>query len=133
MNTSDSTDTTETNRTLHVRVDTPDNAFDRVEERLATIDAGERPESLFEVVLQSEDDLQRLLSAKNIELLRVIAREEPESIRDLCRQVDRDIRQVQDALSTLERLGFVEFEESGQSKRPRVWYDDITIDVPIGA
>ena len=133
MNTSESTDTTETDRTLRVRVDTPGNAFDRVEDRLAAIDAGETPEPLFEVVLQSEEDLQRLLSAKNIELLRVIAREEPGSIRDLCRRVDRDIRQVHDALSRLEEMGLVEFDESGRSKRPRVWYDDITIDVPIGA
>lgn len=133
MNKSEPTDTTETDRTLRVRVDTPDAAFDRVEERLAAIDADETPEPLFEVVLQSEDDLQRLLSAKNIELLRVIAREEPESIRDLCRRVDRNIRQVHDALSRLEEMGLVEFEESGRSKRPSVWYDDITIDVPIGA
>ena len=133
MSTSEPTDTTETDRTLRVRVDTPDNAFDRVEDRLAAIDDGETPEPLFEVVLQSEDDLQRLLSAKNIELLRVIAREEPESIRDLCRRVDRDVRQVHDALSRLEEMGLVEFEEAGRSKRPQVWYDDITIDVPIRA
>lgn len=133
MSESEPTDTTGTGRTIRVRVDTPDNAFDRVEERLATIDAGETSEPLFEVVLRNEDDLQRLLSAKNVELLRVIARDEPESIRDLCRRVDRNIRQVHDALSRLEGMGLVEFEEAGRSKRPRVWYDDITIDVPIRA
>ena len=132
MNTTDTTDQTDTERTLTVRVGTPDEAFDRVEEQLAAIDEGREPEPLFEVVLQREDDLQRLLSPKNIELLRIIARDEPTSIRDLCRRVDRDIRQVHDNLDELETLGLVEFEQSGRAKRPRVWYDDIEIEVPIG-
>ena len=132
MNKTDTTDQTDTKRTLTVRVGTPDEAFDRVEEQLAAIDEGREPEPLYEVVLQREEDLQRLLSPKNIELLRIIARDEPTSIRNLCRRADRDIRQVHDNLGELETLGLVEFEQSGRAKRPRVWYDDIEIEVSIG-
>ncbi|KTG11324.1 hypothetical protein AUR64_04380 [Haloprofundus marisrubri] len=118
-------------RTLTVRVGTPDNAFDAVEAKLAAVEAGDEPEPLYEVVLQREEDLQRLLSAKNVQLLQTIAREEPQSIREAARLVDRDVRQVHDNLSELETLGLVEFEQVGRSKRPTVWYDDINIELPV--
>ncbi|POG54147.1 HVO_A0114 family putative DNA-binding protein [Haloferax marisrubri] len=118
-------------RTLTVRVGTPDNAFDAVEAQLAALEAGDEPEPLYEVVLQREEDLQRLLSARNVQLLQTIAREEPQSIREAARLVGRDVRQVHDNLSELETLGLVEFEQVGRSKKPTVWYDDINIELPV--
>ena len=82
--------------------------------------------------LRDADELGRLLSAKNVELLRTIAREEPDSIRELCRLVNRDIRQVSDNLAELEALGIVELQQDGRAKRPRFEYDEIDIRVPIG-
>lgn len=125
------TEHTATNRTLTVRVASPDDAFDDVADQLAAIDRGEEPEPLSRVTFQRETDLQRLLSPKNIELLRTIARESPGSIRELARLVDRDIRQVHDNLRDLESYGLVEVEQAGRAKRPTVWYDDIEIEIPI--
>jgi predicted transcriptional regulator len=118
-------------QTLTVRVGTPDDAFDAVESQLAALEVGDEPEPLYEVVLQREEDLQRLLSAKNVQLLQTIAREEPQSIREAARLVDRDVRQVHDNLSELETLGLVEFEQVGRSKKPTVWYDDIRIELAV--
>jgi predicted transcriptional regulator len=118
-------------RTLTVRVDTPDDAFDAAEAELAAFEPGDEPESLYEVVLKRAEDLQRLLTANNVQLLQTIAREEPQSIRATARLVDRDIRPVHDNLSELERLGLVEFEEVGRAKKPTVWYDDISIELPV--
>lgn len=125
------TEHTPTDRTLTVRVASSDDAFDDVADRLAAIDRGEEPEPLYRVTFQREKDLQRLLSPKNIELLRTIARESPGSIRELARLVDRDIRQVHDNLRDLETYGLVDVEQAGRAKRPTVWYDDIEIEVPI--
>jgi len=72
-----------------------------------------------------------LLSAKNLELLRAIASEDPESIRALARTVDRDVKNVSTALDDIEALGLVEFERDGQAKRPTIWYDDIEIAVDL--
>lgn len=122
---------TPTDRTLTVRVASPDDAFDDVADRLDALDRGEESEPLYRVTFQREKDLQRLLSAKNIELLRAIARESPRSIRELARMVGRDIRQVHDNLRELETYGLVDVEQTGRAKRPTVWYDDIEIEVPI--
>ena len=81
--------------------------------------------------LPDEAALARLLSARNLELLRAIASEDPESIRALARTVDRDVKNVSTALDDIEALGLVEFERDGQAKRPTIWYDDIEIAVDL--
>lgn len=47
------------------------------------------------------------------------------------RLVDRDVRQVHDDLTELERMNLLRFETDGRAKQPIVWYDDIDIEVPI--
>jgi predicted transcriptional regulator len=133
MNTVPDHDNPSTHRTLTVRVASPADAFDDIEERFEALDRNEEINPLFRVTFQREEDLQRLLSAKNIQILRSIARESPESIRALARSVGRDIRQVHDNLEELETYGLVVFEEEGRAKRPSVWYDEIEIEVPITA
>lgn len=125
-------ETTRDDRTvLTVRVAPAADAFDELEERFETLDAGEKPAPLHEVVLQRESDLTHLLAPRNVELLRTIARESPASIRETARMVERDVRQVHDDLTDLARLNLLVFEQDGRAKRPAVWYDDIDIELPI--
>ncbi len=120
-------------RVLTVRVAPTEESFDELQERFEALDAGEEPEPMYEVVLRREVDLNRLLSEKNVELLRTIAREEPKSIRETARLVERDVHQVHDNLSDLEQLNLIRFENDGRANRPVVWYDSIDIKLPIGS
>lgn len=104
---------------------------EEVEERLRALDRGETPEPYFERVYHDVDDLHRVTRPKNLELLRAIVREEPASIRETARLVDRDVRQVHRNLEELESLGLVEFEDDGRSKRPTVWYDELNVELPL--
>jgi predicted transcriptional regulator len=130
MNDQPTIDSTE-QRTLTVRVASPEEVFDDLEERFDALAAGETPEPRFEVVLQREEDLTELLRSRNLTLLRTISREEPASIRETARMVDRDVRQVHDDLTRLAELNLLRFEPNGSAKRPIVWYDDIDIELPI--
>lgn len=77
--------------------------------------------------------LSRFLSDRNLELLETITREQPESIRETARLVDRDYREVHRNLSELEDLGLIDFEGGGpgKAKRPVVEYDDIEVAIPL--
>ena len=79
--------------------------------------------------------LSRFLSDRNLELLETITREQPGSIREAARLVDRDYREVHRNLSELEDLGLIHFEggEPGKAKRPVVDYDDIEVAIPLGS
>ncbi|SFS09903.1 Predicted transcriptional regulator [Halomicrobium zhouii] len=119
----------ESERVLHIRFERSDS--DRIEETLQAIDAGETPEPYFECTFHDSDQLHQVTRPKNLELLRTIAREEPDGIRETARLVDRDVRQVHRNLTELEDLGLIDFETDGQSKHPHVWYDTIEVDLPL--
>lgn len=120
-------------RVMHVR---SDRNRDAIEERLAAIDQGdpEAVESLdpyVATVVHDPDDLHRITRPTNLELLRTIATHEPDSIRETARLVDRDVSQVHANLTELEEAGLVRFERDGQSKRPVVWYDEISLEIEL--
>lgn len=116
-------------RVMHVRFREGDT--ERVEQTLDALDRGETPEPYFERVYNDPDELHRITRPKNLELLRTIARKQPESIRETARFVERDIRQVHQNLEELEGLGLVEFEETGNARRPCVWYDELNVELPL--
>jgi len=64
-------------------------------------------------------------------LLETIADAAPESIRETARLVDRDVKNVHEELSELERLGVIKFEDRGRSKQPVFPYEEIVISLPF--
>lgn len=80
---------------------------------------------------ETTDQLASVFTPRGIDLLRAIARDEPASIREAARLVDRDIKQVSENLERLEAYGVVEFVEDGRAKRPVVPYDEIDIRLPL--
>jgi len=71
------------------------------------------------------------LDPRAIDPLRTIARDEPESMREAARLVERDIKDVSSNLERLAEYGIVEFVEEGRSKRPVVPFDDIEVRLPL--
>jgi predicted transcriptional regulator len=69
----------------------------------------------------------------NLQLLRAIVRENPKSIRETVRFVDRGIRQVHRNLRELEELGMIDRlnHDPGKPTEPQVWYDTIAVDLPL--
>lgn len=105
-------------------------------ERIRAAEAGERLADDQPVLnFDSYATLSRFLSDRNLELLSVISREEPTSIREAAMLVDRDYREVHRNLSDLADLGLIHFEggEPGKAKTPVIEYDDIEIAIPLGS
>jgi predicted transcriptional regulator len=125
------TDDERARRVMHIRFGTGNT--EHVEETLAALDRGENPPPYLERVYRDVDNLHRVTRPKNLELLRVLATECPESIRETARLVDRDVRQVHRNLEELEALDLIEFQSDGpgKPKRPIVWYDEIAVELPL--
>ena len=81
------------------------------------------------------DDLVDSLTPLRLELLRAIAEQAPESMREAARLVDRDIKDVHSDLKHIEVLGILELEEEGPggAMQPVVPFDRIEmhIDYPL--
>ncbi|MFC6823773.1 winged helix DNA-binding protein [Halopelagius fulvigenes] len=117
-----------TNTTLTIRVESDEEFFDRALSGGCDADAGEMGEDQYSVSLPNEAALARVLTEKILELIRTIAREEPGSQRELARLVDRDIKNISNALTDLTELGVIKFKDDGRSKRLTVWYDDLHVE-----
>lgn len=129
MKTDNGNETEPDERVLHVRFKQSDT--EAVESALAALDQGETPEPHLEVVFHDPAQLHQITRPKNLELLQAITSERPESIRETARIVGRDVRQVHRNLNELESLGLIDLDTVGQSKRPVVWYDSISVDLSL--
>ena len=120
-----------TTNTLHITVEPTAAFFEAALEDIHRLEAGEELADEYVLSLPDEAALERVLSAKNLELIRTIASENPESVRDLARLVDRDIKNVSTALNRLSEIGLVELEAGGRTKKPTVWYDHVEIEIQV--
>ncbi len=108
---------------------------DKVREELRRIDSG-KAKKLKEdsISFQSLDQLRKFLTAKRLELLRVIRHKKPQSIYGLAKLVERTPENVNTDLKFLERLGFVEVtrvKEIRKKSIPEVSYDKMTLEIPV--
>jgi len=83
----------------------------------------------------SYDDLVGSLTPLRLELIQAIAANNPQSMREAARLVDRDVSDVHSDLKHLEVLGILELEEGGPggAMQPVVPFDRIEmhIDYPL--
>ena len=118
-------------KTLEVRIQPTEELREEALEKVRKLEKGEEVEDMRVLNLSTERELSRLMSEKNLELLHAIAENEPSSMRELAKIVERDYREVHRNLEELENLNVVEFIEEGKSKKPVVWYDNIEVNVSL--
>lgn len=124
------TDQPETEQVLEIRVQNFDSF---AAESIAALDEAVSTREGDPSVLAFETPRQalRLLSDARFELLETIRAENPESIRELARLVERDVSTVHKDIELLADHGIVELRSEGRNKRPTVAYEEIHIDVDL--
>jgi predicted transcriptional regulator len=113
--------------TLVVTVTSSDEFHDDVTDGIEALERGDAVASTPTLSFTSYDELMATLTPRVLDLIEAIRRDEPGSINETARVVDRDVKNVHEELSRLAQLGIIFFEEDGQRKRPVVWFDDLVI------
>ena len=113
--------------TLLVTVKSSGEFHDVVTDGIKALERGDAVDSTPTLSFTSYDDLMETLTPRVLDLIEAIRQEEPSSINETARVVDRDVKNVHEELSRLAQLGIIFFEEDGQSKRPVVWFDELVI------
>jgi predicted transcriptional regulator len=117
--------------TLVVTVRSAAEFHDEVTTNLERLERGEPVETPPQLSFHDYDDLMGTFTPSTLDLLVSVQREQPASINETARVVERDVSTVHKQLTRLESLGVIYFDEEGQSKRPVVWFDDLVIDLPF--
>ncbi|MFD1571247.1 hypothetical protein [Halorubrum laminariae] len=120
-----------TESTLVVTVKSSSEFHDDVSNDIVALDQDDNVDSTPTLSFTSYDDLIGTLTPRVLDLIEAIRREEPGSINEAARVVDRDVKNVHEELSRLAQLGIIFFEEDGQRKRPVVWFDELVINLPF--
>ena len=116
--------------TLLVTVQSDDDLYRDGREAIERLRRGESVDDPDRFAFESSD-LFETFSPRTMALLETIADAAPESIRETARLVDRDVKNVHEELSELERLGVIKFEDRGRSKQPVFPYEEIVISLPF--
>ena len=116
----DAFDDTTTSQTLLVKIQSNDELY-----REESVD---KPDTF---AFETSELLFETFNPRTVALLETISDSEPESIRETARLVDRDVKNVHEELTELNRLGVIRFEDSGRSKRPVFPYEEIVISLPF--
>lgn len=102
-----------------------------VRESIRALAADETIDSTPRLSFANYDELMATLTPRALDLIEAVRREQPESINETARVVDRDVKNVHEELARLARLGIIYFEEDGRRKRPVVWFDELVIELPF--
>ena len=120
-----------TSSTLVLTVTSSEEFHDDVTDRVTALERGETVEATPTLSFASYDELMETVTPRVLDLIEAIRRNEPASINETARVVDRDVKNVHEELSRLAQLGIIFFEEDGQRKRPVVWFDELVINLPL--
>ena len=82
---------------------------------------------LSDVLLLRRDTAETVLTEKRMALLSHVENHEVTSVRDLARQVDRDVSIVSRDLDTLFEADVIESEQDGRAKRPKLAHENIFV------
>jgi len=96
----------------------------------------ETREFIYEVMRRSDETVnvipkelaKKILTEKRIEIIETVQEEKVESIRDLCRKLDRDQSIVTRDLKLLKKYGIIEFNKEGNSKVPVRTADKVVVE-----
>ena len=102
---------------------------------IGRIQRGKRPRGRKEAVyFTSLEAMRKVLTPKRLQLLRVIRDAHPESIYGLAQSTGRDLKNVQEDVALLARVGLVSLSRA-KSKRcrviPSVDYDRLQLQIPM--
>lgn len=108
--------------------------FEEVKEAFEKIESGE-PIKDEKIVVESLDTLRQFLTNERLKILRAIKKHKPKSIYELSKIINKDRRNLTRELELLEKWGFIEFEETQDTrkkpKKPVIGYDEIQVNIPV--
>lgn len=89
--------------------------------------AVQQSEDIPKLWFTSLDEVSKVLSRDNVELMLLIAKEKPHSLTELANISKIDICELENTIKTLSSKGFVRIEKQGTASRPIALFSDFEI------
>ena len=111
-----------------------DTAYAEWAETFEKVRKGRKVDKSRGIYFTSLEAIRKVLTEKRLELLRVIKEQEPDSVYELAKILNRDIKNVNDDLKLLKDIGLVSITKARKGRGrviPRVNYDKIQLEIGV--
>ena|SRR3989338_1884863 len=121
-------------RNVIIRIGGLKSALREAAEVMEKVKRGEKVTPKSSIGFESIDTLRRVLTPKRLELLKMIKEKSPDSIYELAKIVDRDLKSVTTDIKVLEEYWLISLEKSkkGRSRvKPEVDFDMLKVEIAL--
>lgn len=95
------------------------------------IKSGRKTQRETGVYFASLEAFRKAITPKRMQLLHTIRSEEPSSLHELAKLLNRDIKNVSDDVIFLEQIGLIERKRYDNKTAPRSAYDEMQVKIAI--
>ncbi|MCK4486146.1 MAG: MarR family transcriptional regulator [Desulfobacterales bacterium] len=121
-------------KNIKITIKSTEAFLEEAKSTMKKIMAGEKVSVKKGLYFENLDAMRKALTPKRLELLHAIKEERPQSVYELARLMNRDLKNVTQDLAFLERLGLVELKKAKDKRRkttPSVEYDKILLEIAV--
>jgi predicted transcriptional regulator len=115
-------------KTLKIHIKSVDEALEGFRDAFKNVEAGRRVSRREGVYFTSIESARNLLTPNRLALLRAVRSGRPGSIYELAKMVKRNLKNVQDDLSLLEKYGLIRMADGTRSGKRRVRVPEAVFD-----
>ncbi|QWR78393.1 HVO_A0114 family putative DNA-binding protein [Candidatus Magnetomonas plexicatena] len=121
-------------KTIKIVIKSDEDIFNEVKEVVRKIEQNEKIKKHEEIAFDDIDTLRKILTDGRMKILKGIKKYNPQSIYELAKILDRDIKNTFDDVQFLAEMGLIELKKTkdGREKTtPKVSYDNILVEIPV--
>jgi len=121
-------------KNIKIVIKSDEDIFKEVKEVVRKIEQNEKIKKHEEISFDDIDTLRKILTDGRIKVLKGIKKYNPQSIYELAKILDRDIKNTFDDVQFLAEMGLIELKKTknGREKTtPKVGYDNILVEIPV--
>lgn len=86
------------------------------------------------ISFENIEAMRKILSEERLRILKTIKKENPKSIYELAKLLNRDIKNTFDDVQFLQKVGLIELKKTKEGREksvPKVNYDRILLEIPV--
>ncbi len=109
-------------------------SLDEAREVMDRIAAGKAVQKIHDVTFTNYEAMRKILTPRRLELLHAIKEKKPQSVYELAHALGRDLKNINDDLTTLVNIGLVELRKTSKGRKkviPSVTVDKIQVEIAI--
>jgi predicted transcriptional regulator len=121
-------------KNIKISIKSTDAFLEEAKSTMKKIMAGEKVSMKRGLYFENLDAMKKALTPKRLELLHTVKEKRPQSVYELAKGMNRDLKNVTQDLAFLERLGLVELKKTKNKRAkttPSVEYDKILLEIAV--